>query len=106
MRRKELFHYCYRIDFEDGFYIGARSCECVPELDSYKGSGVACLIRRGKLFEKTILSTHPTKEHAFIAEAVLLRKFCNDSRLLNLSRGHVMRLPWCGEAIFAHDFEI
>ena len=87
-------HYCYRIDFDDGYYLGCRSCDCDPEDDTgYKGSGVACLMRRQRTFTKTILSRHKTKLHAFIAEALLLRTHYGNPTLLNMSRGHAMSIP-------------
>ena len=64
------------------------------------------MLRRRKVKSKTILSTHQTKDHAFIAEALMIRSNYGNPRLLNISRGHVMKLPNWGNDSGEIEYEI
>ena len=88
------YHYVYRIEHNEtgDFYIGLRSCDCLPDIDSYFGSGVRvsnAIKKHGKKsFTKTILSVFPSRaeaskfEASIVSPELLENKFC-----MNLKTG-------------------
>lgn len=83
-----LHHYVYRLDHEASgtFYIGVRSCDCLPAQDRYKGSG--CWTARVPLSEvkKSILSTHCSRDEAEIAEKLAITAASATSGMGNKQR--------------------
>lgn len=83
-----LHHYVYRLDHETSgtFYIGVRSCDCLPAQDRYKGSG--CWTARVPLSEvkKSILSTHCSRDEAEIAEKLAITAASATSGMGNKQR--------------------
>ena len=83
-----LHHYVYRLDHEASgtFYIGVRSCDCLPAQDRYKGSG--CWTARVPLAEvkKSILSTHCSRDEAEIAEKLAITAASATSGMGNKQR--------------------
>ena len=83
-----LHHYVYRLDHEASgtFYIGVRSCDCLPAQDRYKGSG--CWTARVPLLEvkKSILSTHCSRDEAEIAEKLAITAASSTSGMGNKQR--------------------
>ena len=84
----QLHHYVCRLDHEASgtFYIGVRSCDCLPAQDRYKGSG--CWTARVPLAEvkKSILSTHCSRDEAEIAEKLAITAASATSGMGNKQR--------------------
>lgn len=72
------YHYTYRLTAlnpidERRYYIGVRSCDCLPEDDAYMSSSrtVAKLIASGVQFQKEIIALWPTRKEAVAHEVAL-----------------------------------
>lgn len=66
-------HYVYKLVYGNQFYIGVRSCKCLPADDTkYRGSGVHPNRPGWWNATKEILSTHPSREDAEREESRLL----------------------------------
>lgn len=88
------YHYVYRIDHKESgdFYIGLRSCDCLPEQDQYFGSGIRisnAIKKHGKeTFVKTILCMCPTRAEASKQEALIVNhELILEKHCLNLKTG-------------------
>lgn len=67
-------HYVYELQFENGMkYIGARTCDCEPENDSYLGSSKVLTKEQLNNCKKVILAKFSTREEA-IAEEIRLHE--------------------------------
>lgn len=83
-------HYVYLLRSTRHYYIGVRSCICMPEDDPYMGSGVALRDAKaaGVEFDKTILCVLDTREEAFELESELVGEDeVADPQCLNLKTG-------------------
>jgi hypothetical protein len=84
------YHYTYKISFETGHvYFGVRSCECLPEEDTYMGSPVT-FKNYWEEYEprKVILRTFDTRDEANDHEDVLIEWAWSVNRALSLN-GHI-----------------
>ena len=72
-------HYVYYIEHErtKEFYIGSRSCKCIPEKDSYMGSMKVWKPNKD-LLRKYILQEFETREKAFNFEIELISRYIKD----------------------------
>lgn len=86
-----MFHYVYKIHYGNAFYIGVRSCECEPEIDSYMGSGNRCLFRPSTNARKEILSMHETRELAEWEESRLIAENKTNIWCRNKKRSRVFK---------------
>lgn len=89
-------HYCYRIDFEDGFvYFGSRTCRCAIADDSYMGSPKTHAAKwlSDSRRDKTVVSVHATRRLANKAEAKLIRDFWAMNKPLSLNAA-IPGLDW------------
>jgi len=73
-------HYLYRLTTtaltgKKLYYIGYRSCDCAPEMDSYMSSSrlVKLMIQQGVIFTKEIITTFITRNQAYNAEQDVLK---------------------------------
>ncbi len=83
--RTDHNHYTYKItNIETGeFYIGVRSCLCLPTQDRYLGSGNWVSVQPKKVLKKEILSTHETREIAEYHEVVFIRENISNPLIKN-----------------------
>ena len=68
-----MYHYTYLLqNIDDGlFYIGVRSCNCLPENDEYQGSAKTVSKQYKQRCQKYILATHSTRKEAIAHEIYL-----------------------------------
>lgn len=95
----KLFHYVYWITHipSDRFYVGVRSCDCLPEEDNYFGSGSAWKFLLNKYpkenFKKEIICVLSSRIEANSAEEEILGNLYDTNPLcMNLIAGGDSRL--------------
>jgi len=85
------YYYVYMMTAKDAFYIGSRSCKCLPEDDiHYQSSSelVKHLMLNGVKFNKIILGAYDTKAEAFKIENETIRKVIHQKECINLACQH------------------
>lgn len=81
-----MHHYVYKLESETGaFYFGVRSSSVSPLEDSYMGSGTwPKLCRKGLVkLQKSIVSTHSSRQEACLAEAQIINQHLGNELLMN-----------------------
>lgn len=84
-----MFHYVYRTEEGQRYYIGVRSSKRPPHEDPYIGSGMSVLygVHHGQR-KKVILGVFNTRREAEVFESELIREhfgkpFCQNRRRTN-----------------------
>ncbi|UOL51169.1 hypothetical protein [Vibrio phage XZ1] len=92
--QEKNYNYIYKItnNINGHYYYGKRSCDCLPEEDSYMGSGVG--LRRAyekygiENFTKEIMSLHDTHFEAYEQEArIVTEDMINSRECYNMKTG-------------------
>ncbi|ALP47050.1 seg-like homing endonuclease [Vibrio phage phi-Grn1] len=92
--QEKNYNYIYKItnNINGHYYYGKRSCDCLPEEDSYMGSGVGLHRAYEKYgienFTKEIVSLHDTHFEAYEEEArIVTENMINSKECYNMKTG-------------------
>ena len=97
--RRAEYHYVYRVSdsLTGEFYVGARTCSCPVEQDSYMGSGVwvkealAC----GRPLSKEIISQHDNRDALGVAESASIQAVIGLPNCMNKTASAPANLAGC-----------
>lgn len=82
----EGYHYTYKVtnDETGEFYIGVRTCKCLPAQDRYKGSGQWVTISGKKQLSKIITGQYATREDARKSEQEQIQALIGNPMMKNI----------------------
>lgn len=97
--RRAEYHYVYRVSdsLTGEFYVGARTCSCPVEQDSYMGSGVWVkeALASGRFLSKEIISQHDNRDALGVAEAASIQAVIGLPNCMNKTASAPANLAGC-----------